>query len=382
MSRHLVMFSHNRRDTAFVRRVQSLQGQCDSLTTFTFRRDGEAAEPSPPWDNIDLGYAEHAQFVKRLMLYATALLTVIRNRKVLAKADVIHARNLDIFLFAWLASVCSLVLRKPMVYECLDVHEALTKDNKVASILRWLEKRVLNRSSLLIVSSPGFMKNYFEPVQKYKRPHYLAENKLFFQDVVIDRPLPATQQDDNKIITVAWVGIIRCAQTLALLKSAAQAMPTSLHIKISGLVSYFLIPDFDEQIAGIANIEFTGPYEWPQGLANAYADADFVWSQELSWRGHNSDWLIPNRVYEGSYFGVQSLALANTQTGSFVTQRDIGYTLVDDQSQTLLDFLSQCDIAALHKKRNALLTRDVDEFVASGNDAQKYLDAVFTQGTQ
>lgn len=375
MSRHLVMFSHNRRDTAFVRRVQSLQAQCDTLTTFTFRRDGEALEPGPPWDNIDLGYAEHAQFGKRLWLYATALLSVIKHRRILMQADVIHARNLDIFLFAWLASCLSLVFGKPLVYECLDVHEALTKQSKVATVLRWLERRVLNRARLLIISSPGFMRHYFEPVQQFKGTHYLAENKLFFKDIEVARP--SLQPNETDRISIAWVGIIRCTETLDLLRAAALAMPQTLHIKISGLVSYFLIPDFDEKIKDVANIEFTGPYDWPQGLDAAYSNCDLVWSQELSWRGHNSDWLIPNRVYEGSFFGVPSLALADTQTGRFIEERDIGYTLSDDKPETLLHFLQNISPAALNTKRAALLAREEGEFVASAHDAGQYLNAVF-----
>jgi succinoglycan biosynthesis protein ExoL len=373
------MFSHNRRDTAFVRRVQSLQKQCDSLTTFTFRRDGEEAEPGPPWDNIDLGYAEHAQFGKRLWLYGSAIVRIIRHRHLLKEADVIHARNLDIFLFAWIASLCSLVFKKPMVYECLDVHEALTREGRAAALLRWLERRVLSRARLLIISSPGFMQHYFEPTQHYHGKSYLAENKLFFKSSALKRPQARTSEEGVSIkpVTIAWVGIIRCTQTLDLLRTVAIAMPDKVRIKISGLVSYFLIPDFDEKIAGINNITFTGPYDWPHGLAEAYSDSDLVWSQELSWRGHNSDWLIPNRVYEGSFFGVPSLALAGTQTGKLVEERKLGYTLADDTPQTLQCFLQSVSQSELSTLRNDLLQREASEFVADQRDADRYLSAVF-----
>jgi hypothetical protein len=37
---------------------------------------------------------------------------------------------------------------------------------------------------------------------------------------------------------------------------------------------------------------------------------DAVWAQDLWQSGANSDWLLPNRIYEASYFGCPSIALA------------------------------------------------------------------------
>lgn len=384
----LVMFSHNRKDTAFVRRVVSLIDSCEKLTTFSFRRDGEPRLPGPDWDNIDLGYAEHAKFHKRVFLYISAIAYVVKHRQVIRDADVIHARNLDVFLFAWFATSVACFpfgSRKRLVYECLDVHEALTKDGLVARVLRWLERRVLSRSDLLIVSSPGFINNYFTPMQKYTGKSYIAENKLYFAGHVVPRPevsIPDMslianegQQAVEKKFVIAWVGIIRCAKTLELLRALAIAESGRVTIRISGLVSYFLIPDFDEQIADIPNIIFEGSYDWPTGLAQAYRSADLVWSQELSWSGYNSDWLIPNRVYEGSYFGVLSLAVAGTQTGLFVEERQIGYVIKDAEPATLIEFVQSLDFVELKRKKERLLRADQSLFVTSQADADNYLFA-------
>lgn len=377
----IVFFSHNRKDTAFRRRIAMLQMAGAEVSSFTFRRDGEPETPGPDWQNVDLGHVEHAQFFKRLLNFLTALRRIFANRSIIGNADVVDARNLDVFLLAWFACLVAPTSpdkpRAKLVYECLDVHESLTKASPQAALLRWLERKVLKRSDLLIFSSPGFIDNYFTPRQNYSGPGYWVENKLHFGDTSVERP-DSTASERGPLV-IAWVGIIRCQETLSLLKAAAEAMPDDVIIRISGLVSYFLIPDFDEQIEGLGNMVFAGPYEWPEGLHGSYTGAHLVWSQELSWGGHNSDWLIPNRVYEASYFGIPSVAVASTQTGQFIEQRRIGYTLKDAEEHTFIEFLRSLDRLELMEKQSSLLARSSNEFVSDDADASKLLDAMLME---
>ena len=383
MTISIAYFGHNRRDTAFVRRIQSFLDAGASVTTFTFRRDGEPEQPGPPWPNVDLGHVAHAQFFKRLFFYLSAIRNVLRQKDNLLQADVVYARNLDIFLFAMLARRLSLGIKssnQKIVYECLDVHEALTKPGLVAKVLRWLERRVLSRADLLVVSSPGFIKNYFEPVQGFTGNHIWVENKLYFGSQPVSRP-SSPQQPKSSSITIGWIGVIRCQRTLDLLKAAAKSAGSRLQVRIAGIVSDFLIEDFDGQIESHDNISFVGPYAWPHGLAEVYRGVDLVWAQELSWSGHNSDWLIPNRVYEASYFGVPSVALSTTQTGAIIEQRRLGYVLSRESHEELLQLLNNLDSDQLHQTKTDLLSRPVDQFVASSRDVQALLDTL-TDRTQ
>ena len=50
-----------------------------------------------------------------------------------------------------------------------------------------VERRVLARCDLLVISSPGFMKHYFKPMQKYAGNCFLVENKLYFEGDVVKR---------------------------------------------------------------------------------------------------------------------------------------------------------------------------------------------------
>ncbi len=396
----LVFFAHNRRDTAFVRRVGAFLRAGIQVTTFTFRRDGEPAEPGPDWPNIDLGHLEHARFVRRALVYLRTLLTIVRERRHIAAADIVYARNLDIFLLAWLARrLASWRPRSVLVYECLDVHEALIGSSLRARILRFVERRVLAASRLLVVSSPGFVREFFSPLQGYRGPVHWIENKLFLDETPVDRPQPSTapEKSDNSrsdnarsnnarsdtrepVITLGWVGIIRCTKTLDLLVALADRFGPRLNIRISGLVSYFLIADFDERIAEHDNIVFTGKYAWPDGLANVYGALDLVWSQELTWSGGNSDWLIPNRIYEASYFGVPSLAVTGTQTATTILERDLGYALADAGVDTAAAFIESLTRDQLNDHRDRLLSRPASDFVLQASDTDALLAAIRASG--
>ncbi|MEO1573817.1 MAG: glycosyl transferase, partial [Pseudomonadota bacterium] len=167
--------------------------------------------------------------------------------------------------------------------------------------------------------------------------------------------------------------------TLDLLVGLAERFGERLRVRISGLVSYFLIPDFDERIAAHANIEFTGRYDWPVGLGEVYRAVDIVWAQELAWRGGNSDWLIPNRIYEASYFGVPSLAVRGTQTAQTIDERALGYVLTDAGVDTAAAFFETLSQETLASDRARLLERPDADFVLGDDDTTALLAAVRAQ---
>jgi len=142
-AQHLIYFGHNRDDVALIRRITSFMDAGAKVTAFTFRRDGAKKESPTKWENIDLGYVEHAKPGARLLVMLKTLGYIIQNRRIIKQADIIYARNLDIFILAWFAKLLTPFSSTIMVYECLDVHESLTKKTVSARVLRWVERRIL-----------------------------------------------------------------------------------------------------------------------------------------------------------------------------------------------------------------------------------------------
>lgn len=375
----LVYFGHNRNDVATIRRIQSLMSNGIDVTGMTFRRDGETGETSSIWKNIDLGYVEHAKLFTRLLVLLKAVIIILNNRSFIKQADILCARNLDMFLLAWLARLFVPMTKIKMVYEVLDVHESLTRDTTISTLLRWIERRILRRSNLLIVSSLGFIDNYFFPIQQYTGKYFIVENKIYDEKHELHRPiLSCTEKMEKRPIRVVWAGILRCQRTLDVLKYVAKKMDDKIDIKLWGKVSEFLITDFNEQISGYENIQYCGAYIWPDELSKVYDAADLSWSQELSWSGYNSDWLIPNRVYEASYYGVLSIAINGTQTGKYVSDNNIGYLLKSAHKEDVYEILSQLKLDDINKHKIQVLKMNKNKFVVSDADITNLINAFNT----
>jgi len=378
----LAFFGHNRKDAAVVRRALAFSRAGVEVAGVTYRRDGEPSLPAPEWNRIDLGYVEHCRHAKRIVTHIRAIWRILIHRPQLRRMDIFYARNLDMLILSLFAQPVLTGDRPILVYECLDVHDALTRAGLKAALLRWIERRMLSRIDLLVVSSPGFLREYFIPYQKFREPSYVLENKLYLDGTTVPRPDSRTiSENGSERLVIAWVGILRCQRTLDLLKQLAATAGEAILIRLHGIVSDFLISDFQSQIEHYSNIVYAGPYRYPEGLPDAYAGADLVWAQELSWSGHNSDWLIPNRVYEASYFGTLSLAVQGTQTARIVTERDLGYVLKDSQPETLVDFINSTDRREIARRRRALLARPSSEFVQSTEDIDRLLQTLIPPGS-
>ncbi|MEO1274798.1 MAG: hypothetical protein AAFV96_05195, partial [Pseudomonadota bacterium] len=112
--------------------------------------------------------------------------------------------------------------------------------------------------------------------------------------------------------------------TLDLLLEVADRLGARCELVLRGNVHRHQLPGFDAALRGRANVRYEGPYSYPDGLAWAYGGLDAVWAQDLWQRGGNSDWLLPNRLYEAGYFGCPTLAVAGTATARRVAETGAG----------------------------------------------------------
>jgi succinoglycan biosynthesis protein ExoL len=70
-------------------------------------------------------------------------------------------------------------------------------------------------------------------------------------------------------------------------------------------------------------------------MAAIYREVHFSWAIDFFEQGQNSEWLLPNRLYEGCRFGAVPISMGHTETGRFLSQQDIGILLPQPTSQAL-----------------------------------------------
>ncbi len=375
----IAFFGHDAADAAVRRRVQGFRDDGLDVIGFTMhRRDDYSVD----WDNVDLGRTFDAAYAQRIAsIFRGARLAAAQYDK-LASADVIYARNLDMLATALLARRKA-KLRTPVIYESLDVHRLLTRGDAIGFAFRRLEGALLKHTRQLVVSSPGFLTNHFE---KYHRGRYTAaiiENRLAAGANYGLRPtasLPASSLAASSLaasnpLRVGWVGILRCKRSLGLLLDAARKLGPAISIDLHGIPSLTEITDFHVQIKDVANLRFHGRYRSPEDLATIYAGLDVVWAGDFMEAGYNSVWLLPNRLYEGGYYGVPPIAPAGTQTAAWADLHDIGFILPEDLATTLPQLFAQLatDKTPIAERRARLLAMPNSNFVAERGELARLI---------
>ena len=378
--RHVAFFGHDAGDAAVRRRVQAFQDEGVHVTGFMMRR--RDAGPTD-WDNVDLGQTHDGAFVQRIRQVFTGAGIAAKQGDVLAKADVIYARNLDMLACAFLAKRQA-KLDTPVIYESLDIHRLLTRKDIFGGVMRGIEGRLLRRTAGLVVSSPAFLRNHFERHYPGQYRPFIVENRLAAGADYGARPVPQLRSADQPL-RLGWVGNLRCQRSFSLLCDLADRFAGKLEIHLHGAPARKEIPVFEPEIAKHPNMTFHGRYKSPEDLAGIYGQLDLVWAGDFMEAGFNSVWLLPNRVYEGGYFCVPAIAPAGTETASWIDARKGGFLIDEPLDETLPALIARLsgDRAAILQRAEALAARPGSDFVQPAGLLSELLDeALAGQGVR
>ncbi len=373
----IAFFGHDAGDAAVRRRVQSFLDDGLAVTGFMMRRRDDA---TTDWENIDLGRTYDAALLQRVRSIVTGARKAAGHRDKLAAADVIYARNLDMLATAFLARRLA-GLHTPVIYECLDVHRLLTREDAIGFVFRRIEGALLRRSRRLVVSSPAFIRNHFERRHAGLFQAELVENRLAAGAEAGPRPamLPAYTADTP--LRIGWFGVLRCRRSLGLLLTVARTFGDRVRIVMHGRPALSEIPGFHEQISGLANVSFNGPYKAPEDLRRLYSGVDVVWAGDFMEAGYNSLWLLPNRLYEGGYHAAPPIAPAGTETARWSTDRDAGFAVEENLAGTLPALVRRliADRSLVAAKRQRLLDLPDSTFIQPRGVFRSMMESVLAE---
>jgi succinoglycan biosynthesis protein ExoL len=364
----LLFFCPDVTDASTLKRVQQFMDFGYRVTVFGFRRERYNTAYQPPWPNIPLGFTSDARYWHRVRALLRAIPALFAHRAGLRRAAVFYARNIDQLLLALLGRLITLS-RAPVVYEVLDIPPILMRRGVVPTLLRAVERWCLRRTSLLVLSSPGFHRNYYAAVQRYRGEWFLLENKLHPS---ISSPRPAVRRaaEHGRPWVVGYFGLIRGESTFALMTRLAERLQGRILFKFGGILTTVDQAKFDEVLRRCPNIVYGGPYLPQQDLENLYRDVDFTWALDLEHTDHNSRWLMPCRFYEAGYFGIPCLAVHGFEVGNTIEKHRIGWTFDAPLEESLIRFFEQLTPADYEHIRGRLRTVPRSMFVA-GDDVAR-----------
>ncbi|MBZ9798845.1 glycosyl transferase family 1 [Mesorhizobium sp. ES1-4] len=323
---HVLYLVHDVSDPAVRRRITMLRAGGARVTLAGFRRTANPIADVEGLRPIDLGATRDGRFTQRLAAVAKAAVSLRTKLRGTPRADLIIARNLEMLALARRAR-SAFGAAVPIVYECLDIHRLVLRDDVLGKALRAAERHLARDVKLLVTSSPAFVANYFKPFRQVAAPVELVENKYFEIAAILPGEREAVEGPVAPPWRIGWFGALRCRRSLELLAGFTRRMEGRFEIVLRGRPALSEFPDFHAFVDAEPYLSFRGPYRNPEDMAAIYQDVHFSWAIDFFEEGQNSEWLLPNRLYEGCRFGAVPISMDNTETGRFLRQQDIGVLL-------------------------------------------------------
>ncbi|MDL2401898.1 glycosyl transferase family 1 [Rhizobium mayense] len=367
---HILYFVHDLADPAVRRRVLMLQAGGARVTLAGFRRSDNALAAIHGVEPIELGRTRDAQFAQRIAAVAKSALRLRGLLRSVDKPDIIIGRNLEMLAVANRAkSIFGGDM--PVVYECLDIHRLLLRQDVFGGALRGLERHFGADAALLLTSSPAFVEHYFRSRSGLDLPIVLLENKVLAlegaeAEIAAGPRLPASGEPWK----IGWFGALRCRKSLEMLADFSRQMDGRFEIVLRGRPARSEFSDFDGFVRDAPFMRFGGPYKNPEDLAAIYGEVQFSWAIDFFEEGLNSSWLLPNRLYEGGLHGAVAIAVDGTETARFLTSRKIGLTLKEADAAHLADLLGDMSEERYLAAFNALATQDRRQWMTDRADCQ------------
>ncbi|RVC59293.1 glycosyltransferase [Mesorhizobium sp.] len=370
---HVLYLVHDVSDPAVRRRITMLRAGGAKVTLAGFRRTTSPVADIEGLRPIDLGATRDGRFGQRLAAVARAAFGIGAKLTAMPRPDLIIARNLEMLALARRAKA-ALGARVPLVYECLDIHRLVLRDDLVGKALRGAERYLARDVKLLVTSSPAFIANYFKPFGQVAAPVELVENKYFdTAAVAVDERLKA-QNPAAPPWRIGWFGALRCRRSLELLAEFTRRREGRFEVVLRGRPALSEFPDFHAFVEAEPWLSFRGPYRNPEDMAAIYGDVHFSWAIDFFEAGQNSEWLLPNRLYEGCRFGAVPISMGHTETGRFLNQQDIGVLLSEATPEGLETALGRMEQERFGKLKTRVLARNPRTWSYDRSDCRAFVD--------
>lgn len=359
-------------------RIRSFIRAGVALTAFTFRRHKFNTAFRPDWDNIHLGDTVDRNYLYRLPALLRALVRMLRHGETVREADFLYARNMDlVFLGIFVRRLTRSSAR--LVYEVEDVQEIFFKRTPGGALFRWLEAWALRRIDLLVVLSPGFLRGYFEPVQGWRGPSFVLENKLQLGDRS-EAPTPAGRvwEDITDRWVIGWFGTLRCPRSMAILEKIAEALGPKVEIYTRGYPTETGLEPYLRIVERHPNWTYDGEYTIPDDLEEMYGRVHFSWCLDFLDEHGNSPLLLACRMYQGGFYGAVPLVVAGSEMERWLARAGIGHAFGPPHAQAIVDFLRTVTPEAYRAERARIMERRRDLFLEDGRDTRALLETIRT----
>jgi succinoglycan biosynthesis protein ExoL len=314
---------------------------------------------------VDLGRTADGRFTQRIWMVAKTIPRLNRWADQLASSKVILARNLEMLVLAAIARHVY-ASRAALVYECLDIHRLMLVRHVIGAGLRILERFLISQCEGLIVSSPGFIREYFQKRGASLPSIFVVENKVAPTKRSTD--LTKASVVSGPPWRIGWFGVLRCRRSLDVLIQLLRSTSQLVEVVVAGQPASRVFPDVDKAFDGLPGLKFLGAFKDEAELAGLFGSVHFAWTIDYYEAGANSNWLLPNRLYRAALYGAVPLALADVETGRWLASHGAGVLLgepIGEQLTAVMQNMTPKSFAraktAVERIPKSALITDVEE---------------------
>lgn len=324
-------------DTKDSKRVSILKQAGFNVIIGAYKRNNFISR-SPERSTWLLGKIEDRKYFKRICVYVHS---VFRLRKLVAKSDLIYATSPDLALISLISSFC---LQKPLVMDIADIREIEVSKSILGKIVRSLDRFVVKRCDLIVVTSQAFIDSFYKKTLKLNiRNSYLLENKVDYN--IPQKSEISLNYENNKKLRIGYFGVLRDNWTIELLTTLLSKYPNDYEVIIAGIdsISNYAIHDLNKQYA---NFHFLGPYHSPDDLNELYDKIDvmatFYPESEAKQNWFEAKKICrSNRFYEACYFRKPIMAFSFSEDGRYVEELGIGITFDNYNIQEAIEKITR-----------------------------------------
>ncbi len=351
-------------------RIRSFLRAGIDLTAFTYRREKFNTDFEPDWNNVHLGMTSDRNYWARIPRLISGVRKMLRRKQDLRDAEFIYARNFDLIIVGLFAKWFSGSNAK-LVYEVEDVQEVFFKKTFSGWVFRTLEKWVLKHTDLLVLMSPGFMHGYFEPVQGYKGPWFVLENKIQLQgkSKTPTESGSVWQLNKDKWV-IGWFGTLRCPRSMSLLEDIATTLGDKVEIYTRGYPTETGLDEYMKIVNRHPNWIYDGEYTIPDDLEDMYGRVHFSWCLDFLDEEGNSPLLLACRMYQGGFYGAVPLVVKGWEMDRWLKRAGIGHAFEAPYAQEVIKFLESHSRQTYDADRQTIMDNREDWFLEDGRDTE------------
>jgi hypothetical protein len=347
-------------DTKDSKRIKLLK-EAGFIVNVAYYERKEFETRKPEADSfILLGKVYNKKYLIRVIIFIKSF---FKLRKLIKENDLVYCIGADLAILAYFSA--KFLDNKKFIIDIADIREIQVSDLLISKLLRFIETYVTKRASLVVVTSKGFIDNYYNAkLGLTNMIFFLLENKV---DYDIDIKTITENKKTNKI-TLGYLGMIRDEWTLLFLEKLINKYPEKFDCIIAGIIK---IDNFDinKFVSKNRGIKYYGPFQSPGDLPKLYKEIDvnLIFYPEMN---SSMNWFEikricrSNRFYESLYFKKPIVSFSFTYDGIEIDKFQIGLTLEDYDLKKSIDIVErELTIEKIQFWRNNINSLSFDTFM-------------------